>query len=71
MCKSLMQLLVKVQHNDGLQLAVLLLMYFLLIGIFKMLLEIIGFLGVIVFYGLHFTQVYRLQSVHLTGTKVI
>ncbi|MDR0649941.1 MAG: hypothetical protein LBG59_00600 [Candidatus Peribacteria bacterium] len=48
-CEFVMQKLKATQNSDGLQLAVLVLMYFLLIGIFKLLLWIISFIGFFIF----------------------
>ncbi len=70
MCNYVMQLLVQLQQNDGLQVAVLLLMYFLLIGIFKMLLEVVSLFGVLVFYILKKCKIYRLEDVDLKGIRV-
>ncbi|MDR2416155.1 MAG: hypothetical protein LBD75_06210 [Candidatus Peribacteria bacterium] len=48
-CEFVMQKLQATQKSDELQLVVLLLMYFLLIGIFKLLLRIVSFIGLFIF----------------------
>jgi hypothetical protein len=48
-CEFVMNKLKTTQKSDGLQLAVMVLMYFLLIGVFKILLWIVSFVGFFIF----------------------
>ena len=48
-CEIVMDALRSTQENDGLQIAVLVLSYFLLVGVFKIILWIINIIGFVIF----------------------
>ncbi|MDR2189717.1 MAG: hypothetical protein LBP53_00525 [Candidatus Peribacteria bacterium] len=61
-CEFVMQKLKATQTSDGLQVAVLLLMYVLLIGVFKLLLWIVSLLGIVLFLVLKALKRYRYEK---------
>jgi hypothetical protein len=61
-CEFVMQKLQVTQKSDGLQVAVLLLMYFLLIGVFKLLLWMVSFLGFFLFLLLKPLKWYQYET---------
>ena len=61
-CEFVMTQLKKTQINQGFQIAVLLLMYFLLIGVFKIVLRIINFISFALFILLKPFKVYRYEK---------
>ena len=61
-CEFVMTKLRSLQINEGFQLAVLVLMYFLLIGVFRILLWIISFVGFVVFVLLKPWKLYTYEK---------
>jgi hypothetical protein len=61
-CEFVMAQLKKTQINQGFQIAVLLLLYFLLIGLFKIVLRIINFVSFFLFLLLKPCRVYRYEN---------
>lgn len=61
-CEFVMNSLKKIQINEGFQLAVLVLMYFLLIGVFKIVLRIISVVGFVIFILLKPFKVYTYEE---------
>jgi hypothetical protein len=61
-CEFVMGTIKKTQVNGGLQVAVILLMYFLLIGVFKIILWIISFIGFFIFLLLKPFKLYRYEK---------
>jgi hypothetical protein len=58
-CEFLMGKLKTTQVNEGFQLAVIALMYFILIGVFKILLRVISVIGFLIFLLLKPVKVFR------------
>lgn len=61
-CEFVMTTLKKIQINEGFQLAVIVLMYFLLIGIFKILLWMISIIGFLIFLVLKPWKLYTYEK---------
>ena len=65
-CEFVMGTLKKIQINEGFQLAVLVLMYFLLIGVFKIVLRVISVIGFLIFLLLKPFKVYSYERKDIT-----
>ncbi|MDR0859963.1 MAG: DUF63 family protein [Candidatus Peribacteria bacterium] len=64
-CEFLMGKLRTTQINEGFQLAIILLMYFILVGVFKILLWLISILGFFVFVLLKPLKIYTYEKGHI------
>lgn len=64
-CEFLMDKLKATQVSDGFQLAIILLMYFILVGVFKILLWLISILGFFVFVLLKPLKIYTYRKGHI------
>ncbi|MDD4714200.1 MAG: hypothetical protein PHT72_01875 [Candidatus Absconditabacteria bacterium] len=64
-CEFVMEKLKNLQMNDGFQLAVVLLLFFLFIGVAKILLRIISAIGFVIFLCLKPFKLYSLKKVHV------
>jgi hypothetical protein len=69
-CEFVMQKLQVTQQSDGLQLAVLFLMYFLLIGVFKLLLWIVSCVGFIIFLIIKPFKWYHYETQHVEKKSI-
>jgi len=61
-CEFVMKRLKSLQVNEGFQLAVLVLMYFLLIGVFRILLWVISVIGFVIFLLVKPWRLYTYQK---------